>query len=127
MLLPYMDPEQAFKTLAFEWQRAKIGSPRDANGKPIEADPPFAPLLVARGSALDSGQQVPMGALRSVNAFLEWSKENGFEQGISLRVEGLVKAPGRIAKTRGAWSPSPLGEQGPGYPDTKSPNKDGKS
>jgi hypothetical protein len=105
-----MDPETAFKTLSFEWKRAMIGSPRDASGRPTETEPPYAPLLVARAGPLDQGVTVPVPSLRSLNAFLDWAKDNGFEQGVSLRVEALLPVT-RYAKIRTSttvWTPSSL-------------------
>jgi len=96
IFIPFLDPETAFHTLAAEWSRAMIGSPRPG-GVPVGVRPMYAPDAFVRGSALDPGVQIPAKATRSAEAFVEWAKENGYEKGLSIEVDGLLAPPGRAS------------------------------
>lgn len=92
--IPYVDPATAFRTLKSEWERAMIGSPR-VGGQPTDPRPKYAPDAFVRGNTLDPGLQVPSHAMRSENAFVAWAADNGYEQGLSVEVDGLIAPPGR--------------------------------
>jgi hypothetical protein len=97
MAFPFQDTETAFKALLHSWNQAMIGSPRGEDGTALDPEPRFAPFTVAKGSSdsgMDAGVVVPVGAMRNVAAFTTWARDNGFEQGISLRVDGLIRGPG---------------------------------
>jgi hypothetical protein len=110
--IPHVDPESAFDTLLSEWDRARIGLKSDA---PNQAIPPYAPDAVARGNNADPGLQIPPAALRSKGSFLEWAKGNGYGEGMSIVVDGLIAMPGRTVivspgrpaepTARSAWTP----------------------
>jgi len=90
--IPHLVPDDAFDTLLSEWDRARIGLKGD---DPDAAIPPYAPDAIARGNSADPGMQIPPGALRSRSAFLEWANENGYGEGMSIVVDGLIAMPGR--------------------------------
>jgi len=96
IFVPYIKGDIAlvYQTLARLWQVASIGSKRDDAGRPTEPFPPFAPDAVARGGALDEGKRIPSSAFRSEDTFVKWAKDNGFDAGLSIHVDGIIAPPG---------------------------------
>jgi hypothetical protein len=95
MYIDWMPPGQAYRVLEYEWRRASIGSKRDDQGNPVDPLPPFAPRAIATGSPMDPGVQIPPGVLRSEGAFVAWANDHGFDQGLSIEIDGIIPRAGR--------------------------------
>jgi hypothetical protein len=72
------------------WRTARIGMKATDTG-PLK----YGPNAVAKGSDLDAGLRIPAHALRTKGAFLRWARQNGYEDGMSVLIDGMVAAPGR--------------------------------
>ena len=110
MHIAYMNASDAYKVMKREWERAKIGSPRekvgvDASGRPImeptDAFPRYAPGAVARGSSLHDGIKIPNEVMISEAAFVAWAEEQGMPA-LSIQIDSIKAPPGRnITSSRG--------------------------
>ena len=125
--IPFMyDIEDLFRVLTEVWEKAMIGSPReparageeDAMGRPrgqaTDELPPYAPDALMRGSTVDEGRRIPPEALRSVDSFSTWARDNGFGRGASITIDGLVPPPGGVITGKKSWTPdiSFIGDRG---------------
>lgn len=100
--IPFVDPEGAFLALIDVWQTARIGMRTDEDG-PTK----YNPNAYAKGSPVDPGLRIPGYALRSADAFERWAQQNGFGEGLSITIDGMVAAPGRsvISDASKLWTP----------------------
>ena len=83
----------------------------------LERIPAFSPDCRVIGGSLDPGTPVPLTAMRSRQAFVTWATRNGYEEGCSIRVTGIVPPPGRTVEEHlrdaNDWSSRRRGKDGP--------------
>jgi hypothetical protein len=87
----------AFSNFKEVWERAAIGAKRDENNRPIGpkgARAPYGADAVARADTADPGTRIPPRALRGPTAWMEWIKDNGYSDGLSIQIVGLLAPPG---------------------------------
>jgi hypothetical protein len=87
--IDYVDPEGAFMALVDVWTTARVGMSADDTGRLKHM-----PRAYAQGSPIDPGMRIPGYALKDENTFIEWAKSNGYGDGLSVTVDGMVAAPG---------------------------------
>jgi hypothetical protein len=95
--IPWFPPEEAFTTFANLWDRISIGGKRDPSDptRGIEGIARYGADAIARGSPMDPGKRIPLDALASKRAFAAWAKKNGYEDGLSIIVDGLLPEGGK--------------------------------
>lgn len=95
--IPWFPPDEAFTTFATVWDRISIGGKRDPSDptRGIEGIARYGADAIARGSPMDPGKRIPLSALGSKRAFTNWAKQNGYEDGLSIIVDGLLPEGGK--------------------------------
>jgi hypothetical protein len=82
------DPTEAFDKLVELWQKLSIGVKR-RDGLPVGKSP-FAPRAHARSSDISRTVKIPLYAFSSPEAFKIWSEDNGFKDGLSIEIDGII-------------------------------------
>jgi hypothetical protein len=100
--IPRMKPRDAYETLLEEWRRAGMGLTKDQTDSGDYMSR-YAPDAVVFGSEVDVGMEVPQRALVSPSAFAKWADENGYEDGLSIRVESMTPRPGQDKVAKPLW------------------------
>ena len=90
VLIRFLPVDEAWDELNSQWQEMGIGVKRGADGKPV-GNSPFAPRLKVRGNNVGLPVQVPTYALLGEQAFKIWAEDNGFEDGLSMQIDGFIK------------------------------------
>jgi hypothetical protein len=95
--IPWFPPDQAYTTFSTLWDRIGIGGKRDPSDptRGIEGIARYGADAIARGSPMDPGRRIPLDALASRRAFTAWAKKNGYEDGLSIIVDGLLPEGGK--------------------------------
>lgn len=91
--------EEIWRRFERFWMDAGIGGPRDPNDSTIgyEGFARYGADAIALGanqSAASPGIRIPAEAMRGLNAFTRWAKENGFGAGMAITIDGLTPTPG---------------------------------
>ena len=90
VLIGFLPIDEAYKKLNDQWEEMGIGVKRGPDGKPVK-NSPFAPRLKVRGNSVGLPVQVPTYALLGEQAFRIWAEDNGFENGVSMQIDGFIK------------------------------------
>ena len=95
--IPWFPPEEAYSTFATVWDRISIGGKRDPTdpSRGLEGIARYGADAIARGSPMDPGKRIPLSALVSKRSFTTWAKQNGYEDGLSIIVDGLLPEGGK--------------------------------
>jgi len=91
--------EEIWRRFERFWMDAGIGGPRDPNDNTLgyEGFARYGADAIALGanqSAASPGIRIPAEAMRGLNAFTRWAKENGFGAGMAITIDGLTATPG---------------------------------
>lgn len=94
----YFPIEEAWAQFERTWVRVGIGGKRDPDDptRGLDETPRYGADAIARGSAMDPGTRIPLTAMRSRGAFTTWAKKNGYEEGLSIIIDGLHAPPGGV-------------------------------
>ena len=99
------NPRFLYRMLAGEWKRIGMGKKKDGTPQPdgnvYAAD---AILQAKAGSTTDAGIRIPPEVLGNEDAFVDWAKANGYENGGSIVVDGMVPPPGGAFAGERVWT-----------------------
>jgi hypothetical protein len=94
-----------YRMLNGEWKRIEMGKRKDGAPQPegnvYAAD---AILQAKAGSTTDTGIRIPPEVLRNEDAFVEWATENGYGEGGSIVVDGMIPPPGGAFAGERVWT-----------------------
>ena len=94
-----------YRMLASEWKRIGLGKKKDGTPQPdgnvYAAD---AILQAKAGSTADAGIRIPPEVLGNEEAFVDWAQANGYEDGGSIVVDGMVPPPGGAFAGERVWT-----------------------
>ena len=94
-----------YRMLNGEWRRIGMGKRKDGAPQPegnvYAAD---AILQAKAGSTTDTGIRIPPEVLRNEDAFVEWATENGYGEGGSIVVDGMIPPPGGAFAGERVWT-----------------------
>ena len=94
-----------YRMLSSEWRRIGIGKKKDGTPQPdgnaYSAD---AILQAKGGETADAGIRIPLEVLRSEEAFVAWASANGYENGGSVVVDGMIPPPGGAFAGERVWT-----------------------
>ena len=99
------NPRFLYRMLAGEWKRIGVGKRKDGTPQPegnvYAAD---AIIQAKAGSTADAGIRIPPEVLRNEDAFVEWATENGYGEGGSIVVDGMIPPPGGAFAGERVWT-----------------------
>ena len=94
-----------YRMLASEWKRIGIGKKKDGTPQPDGNAYAVDAILQAKsGSTADAGVRVPIDVLGNEDAFVEWAKSQGYEDGGSIVVDGMIPPPGGAFAGERVWT-----------------------
>ena len=94
-----------YRMLASEWRRIGIGKKKDGTPQPDGNAYAADAILQAKGGATaDAGVRIPVEVLGNEDAFVEWAKEQGYGDGGSIVVDGMIPPPGGAFAGERVWT-----------------------
>jgi hypothetical protein len=94
-----------YRMLNGEWKRIGMGKKKDGTPQPEGNVYAANAILQAKaGSTTDAGIRIPPEVLRNEDAFVEWATENGYSEGGSIMVDGMIPPPGGAFAGERVWT-----------------------
>ena len=94
-----------YRMLNGEWKRIGMGKRKDGTPQPEGNVYAANAILQAKaGSTTDAGIRIPPEVLRNEDAFVEWATENGYSEGGSIMVDGMIPPPGGAFAGERVWT-----------------------